>query len=374
MNLNANITRPVLVLAPGVLAGAEKVVLTGLLGLRDLGLNPLMVIIRETRAPHFADVFKEAMPSGVESMIIDSTKAFDLQLPKRLKSALLSQSTPIILHSHGFKALIACFMMKGKIVHVHTHHGNTAHTFKVRIYEKIAMTTMKRCNHVIAVSGKMKQELDLMLSPYNKITVIENMLSLTNASKIRAERTLNNSTEPIIKLLFVGRLSPEKGLIPFLESLSKSSVKNSFHLTVLGDGVERPLIENFIDDHNMQKQVTLHGFVSDPSRFFIDPDILIMPSLREGLPMTLIEALASGVPILANKVGAIASMVTHNSNGFLAEDFSTESWEKALIMTSINYKIWIKNAAAEAESVEERFSLKKWTLQTKELYESEIKF
>jgi glycosyltransferase involved in cell wall biosynthesis len=374
MNSRPNNIRPVLVLAPGVLAGAEKVVLTGLVGLRDMGLNPLMIIIRETRAPHFAETFLKAMPADVESITIDSTKAFDLQLPKRLKAALLlNQSSPIILHSHGFKALIACYMMKGKLPHLHTHHGNTAHTLKVRIYEKIAMITMKTCDHVIAVSHKMKQELDQKLHPYNKITVIENMLSLTNAAKIRSERALRNQNKNVIELLYVGRLSPEKGLLPFLESLATSTVKERFHLTVLGDGVERKLVENFIIDHKMQTQVTLHGFVSDPSSFFITPDILIMPSLREGLPMTLIEALASGVPVLANNVGAIASMVTHNTNGYFAKDFSTESWNEALLKTSENYQMWMKNAASDAESVEERFSLKKWTQKTRELYDLAIK-
>jgi glycosyltransferase involved in cell wall biosynthesis len=373
MNSSPNNIRPVLVLAPGVLAGAEKVVLTGLVGLRDMGLNPLMIIIRETRAPHFAETFLKAMPTGIESVMIDSTKAFDHQLPKRLKAALLNQSSPILLHSHGFKALIACYMMKGKLPHLHTHHGNTAHTLKVRIYEKIAMITMKTCNHVIAVSYKMKQELDQKLAPYNKITVIENMLSLTNAAKIRSERALRNKNENMIELLYVGRLSPEKGLLPFLESLAASAVKERFHLTVLGDGVERELVEKFIADHKMQNQVTLHGFVSDPSSFFINPDILIMPSLREGLPMTLIEALASGVPVLANNVGAIASMVTHNTNGYFAEDFSTESWKEALLKTSENYHEWMKNAASAAESVEERFSLKKWTQKTRELYDLAIK-
>lgn len=372
MKLKIKSTRPVLVLAPGVLAGAEKVVLTGLVGLSDKGSNPLMVIIRETRAPHFAENFQKAMPANIESVIIDSTKAFDLQLPKRLKGVILNEVTPVILHSHGFKALIACYMMKGAIPHVHTHHGNTAHTLKVRIYEKLAMMTMKSCNHVIAVSHKMKQELDIKLAPFKRITVVENMLSLTNAAKIRSERTSIVPTDKI-KLLFVGRLSPEKGLLPFLESLSSSPVKDTFHLTVLGDGVERSLVENFISDHKMQNQVTLRGFVSDPSNFFVESDILIMPSLREGLPMTLIEALASGVPVLANNVGAIASMVTHNKNGYFARDFSIESWHEAMLATSLNYKEWLKNAALEAEDVEERFSLKKWTQKTLELYEAEIK-
>lgn len=371
MNLKTKHYRPVLVLAPGVLAGAEKVVLTGLSGLQEAGLNPLMVIIRETRAPQFAEAFHKAVPAGIECMIIDSTKALDLQLPKRLKATLINQTLPLVLHSHGFKALIACYMMKGNRPHLHTHHGDTGHTFKVRIYEKIAMLTMKSCQHVIAVSDKMKRDLEEKLAPFNKISTVENMLSLTNAAKIRDERAKSAGHEKI-ELLFVGRLSPEKGLLNFLEALNSNTFKDKFHLNVLGDGVERVLVEKFINDHQMNDLVTLHGFVLDPSSYFSKPDILIMPSQREGLPMTLIESLASGLPVLANNVGAISSMVTHDHNGFFAKDLSRESWDEALNVTVQNYKKWMNNATLEAPSIDERFSLKHWTQKTKDLYEREI--
>ncbi|MDD4976088.1 MAG: glycosyltransferase [Bacteriovorax sp.] len=369
--LKTNSYRPVLVLAPGILAGAEKVVLTGINALYELGLNPLMIIIKETRAPHFANEFKKVLPEYIENITIDSTKALDIKLPYKLKDVLKNERLPIVLHSHGFKSLITCYIIKGKCPHLHTHHGNTAHTFKVRIYEKIAMMTMKTCSQVIAVSNKMNDELKTMLSPYKKIMVIENMLSLNNVAKIRKERStqvqLNNN---IIKLIYIGRLSPEKGLLPFLECLSKFHAKDRFFLMVLGDGVERPLVEKFILEHNLSSQVAIHGFVTDPSDFFISPDILIMPSQREGLPMTLIEALASGVPVIANNVGAISSLITHGHNGFLAVDHSIESWDKVLDTSIESYKDWKQNATLEAEAIEARFSTKLWAQKTQQIYQS----
>ncbi|MBC7428218.1 MAG: glycosyltransferase [Bacteriovorax sp.] len=365
--------RPVLVLAPGVLAGAEKVVLTGINSLSELGMNPLMVIIRETRVPGLAHDFQKALPSHIQSVMIDSKKALDINLPKRLKDVLKDETLPLVLHSHGFKALIACYMAKGKAPHLHTHHGNTGHTLKVRIYEKIAMMTMKSCDEVIAVSVKMKEELTRFLKPYNKITVVENMLSLSNAERIRNERNSRPEfSNSVIKLIYVGRLSPEKGLMPFLECLSKFPLKERFHLTVLGDGVERSLVENFIQENNLSSLITMHGFVADPSEFFIAPDILIMPSLREGLPMTLIEALASGIPVLSNDVGAIASLVTHGHNGYFSKGFALENWTEVLNMTLEAFKHWKKNAAIEAEVLEERFSSKLWAQRTIELYESNL--
>lgn len=364
--------RPVLVLAPGVMAGAEKVVLTGLIGLHNSGLNPLMIIIKETRAPHFAENFKKALPEHIESVYVDSTKAFDLKIPKRIKSILMTQSLPLVLHSHGFKALIACYLMKGELPHLHTHHGDTGHTTKVRIYEAIARFIMKTCDQVMAVSHQMKLDLEQKLAPYEKIVVVENMLSLTNASKIRLERTKKIENVKI-ELLFVGRLSPEKGLFRFLEALNECPSKDKFHLNILGDGIERDSIVNFINEHQMSKNVVLHGFVADPSEYFIKPDILIMPSLREGLPMTLIEALASGVPVLANNVGAISSIIKNEYNGYFAKDFSKKSWIEALEVTADHYKLWMKNAGHEASSIEERFSLKHWTEKTSEFYMKSLK-
>lgn len=371
MNSKTNSYRPVLVLAPGVLAGAEKVVLTGLNVLFEEGHSPLVIIIRETRVPALAENFKNALPDHIESVTIDSKKALDINLPRRLREILQNEKLPFVLHSHGFKALIACYMSRGNSPHLHTHHGNTAHTFKVRVYEKIAMMTMKSCNGVIAVSVKMKDELEKLLKPYNKISVVENMLSFKNAARIRIKRAeINTINNDKINLIFVGRLSSEKGLLPFLKCLALYPSKERFHLTVLGDGIEKPLIENFIQDNNLSELVNLHGFVSNPSEYFISPDILIMPSIREGLPMTLIEALASGVPVIANNVGAISSLVIDGRNGYLAKDATVESWNNLLTKTLENYKNLRFNAMAEAESFEARFSAKLWAQRTIELYES----
>ena len=155
----------------------------------------------------------------------------------------------------------------------------------------------------------------------------------------------------------------------FLEAFSESPFKDSFHLNILGDGDERSLIEEFIINEKMSSLITLHGFLSDPSQSFINPDFLIMPSLKEGLPMTLIEALASGLPVMANKVGAISSIVKSEHNGYLVKDFSKSSWVMALEFSINHYKQWQKNSSHEALAVEERFSLDHWTYKTSKLYE-----
>ena len=235
------------------------------------------------------------------------------------------------------------------------------------------MVTMKSCNEVIAVSIKMKEELSRLLGPYSHISVVENMLSLKNASRIRLERAQQAEySNETIKLIFIGRLSPEKGLLRFLECLKAFHLKERFHLTVLGDGVEKSSVEKYIQDNNLSSIVSLHGFVSDPSDYLIAPDVLIMPSLREGLPMTLIEALASGIPVIANDVGALSSLVVQGHNGYFARDTSSESWTEVLNMTLETYRHWKKNAMLEAALMEERFSARLWAQRTMDLYQSNL--
>lgn len=86
--------------------------------------------------------------------------------------------------------------------------------------------------------------------------------------------------------------------------------------------------------------------------------------------MSLIEALASGVPVIANNVGAISSLVRHDHNGYLSQNHS--DWHEALESTIQKYQAWKEVATNEAHIVEERFSAKKWAEKTMALYLTEL--
>ena len=88
--------------------------------------------------------------------------------------------------------------------------------------------------------------------------------------------------------------------------------------------------------------------------------------------MTLIESLASGVPVVANDVGAIRFLLLHNQNGLLVADNQFEHWNKAFKEILANREKWQKYSLEEAEKVEEKYSAKRWGLKTKEIYEQLI--
>jgi glycosyltransferase involved in cell wall biosynthesis len=365
LTININNFRPITIFAPGLLAGAERVVLTGLSALKDSGLGPKIIIIKEDRIPEYADNFVLALDKRIEYFVITTSKALDIKLSSKILTILRQEKLPIVLHTHGFKALLMTLLIKKKYKLIHTHHGNTGHTFKVRFYERLAKMAMKLCQKIVLVSPQMLKEF----KGHPNVLLIENMLSLKNANFIQAKRMeKRNNEKNTINLTYLGRLSPEKGIIDFVKYFSTYANKIKFNITIVGDGPLKKEIADYIKKNGTMFNISIIGFVNDPTPYLIAADILIMPSHKEGLPMTLIEALASGVPVIANNVGAISTLIEQNINGFLTTTNSEESWHKVLDMTLRNAKSWEINTEKSAKDIELKYSAKTWASKTSKLY------
>lgn len=121
-------------------------------------------------------------------------------------------------------------------------------------------------------------------------------------------------------ILFVGRLSDEKGVNVLLESLALLKSQNiEFRLTVLGDGPSRRDIERQINQLQLDGLVELLGYVDQTTirEFLSETDIFILPSFAEGIPVSLMEAMAIGVPVISTHVGGISELIIDNYTGLL---------------------------------------------------------
>lgn len=360
--------RPLLLMSPGPMAGAEKVVLTGVKALEKANANPLMVVIRETRNPQCAEVFMAHLQEKkIQYEVIDSNYALDLMLPLKLNALLNKYSDINVIHSHGFKALFASVLTFSKVKKVHTHHGNTGHTLKVKIYETIAFWLMRLCQGIICVSKQMKLDLQKKIPGYSHFYVCNNMLSF-DKEKLPTESIPVNDP---IRLIYIGRLSPEKGILDFIEVFNRLKNKNQFSLTILGDGLQKNLLVEKIQDYHL-KNVNYLGNVKDPSTYLTAADLLVMPSHTEGLPMTLIESLASSVPVLSNEVGAISELVTTHFNGVLIPfkgSFNYDLWIKTLDEISQEVGTLKQNAFKESSKIVAQFDQENWAKTTLNIYQ-----
>ena len=353
---------PIHIFAPGPIAGAEKVVLEGLKSLLDQKIVVHCIIIQEIRAPKLANIFQELLNKyEISSELVITTKAFDLSLKKKIQISIQNH-TATHLHTHGFKALFYTYLANNNLPHIHTHHGNTAHTLKVKLYEFIAHKLMKRCDAIVAVSTKMQEDLIKMGVDQGRIRYIANMLS------IRPLDIPLRDIEKKINLLFIGRLSEEKGLADFLYALEE--YKSLYNLTIVGSGTQETLLKELVATLNLKDCVTFTGFATDISFFLTQSDALILPSHREGLPMTLIEAVCSGLPILASNVGGIPLLVQDKKNGVLFKAKDTQEISNALKVFHQDYLSFKSTALVFKNDFIKLYSPKNWAVKTINLYKT----
>lgn len=134
-----------------------------------------------------------------------------------------------------------------------------------------------------------------------------------------------------VRLIFAGRFSPQKNLLFFVEVLRQ--VKDlEWQLEMLGDGPEMASLRERVARAGLARRVTLHGWVA-PDRvaeIMSRGDLLVLPSLSEGLPLVGVQALAAGLAILGSDIGGITDVVQPGRNGFLCQVNDTSAFVQAL--------------------------------------------
>jgi glycosyltransferase involved in cell wall biosynthesis len=351
----------VFLFTPGPIGGAEKIVAFGIRALLQEGIDVSLWVIKEERVPHATDRFIEMLQEvGVSSKIFSSLKIFDHRLLSNLRRAL-RDTKPDIIHAHGFKAAFyGKLTAPASAALIITHHGKSAHTIKVKVYEFIEEQVMKRSKAVIAVSHDMKRMLVRAGIRESKISVVENFLT-TRVIKAQSKGTSS------LKLLFVGRLSPEKGCDVLIESM-KILEKEKISLTIVGDGIEKVNLEKKVSGLNLASMVHFVGFKHNVNEFMASSDALVMPSYREGQPLTLIEACCMGLPIVASNVGGIPDLIKENENGYLCPPGDSNQLAQTLKQLLKNIEALKANSQAISAVYEKRFSSSNWAKNTINVY------
>jgi teichuronic acid biosynthesis glycosyltransferase TuaC len=223
-----------------------------------------------------------------------------------------------IIHSHWIDpdatAVLRWRPARGTI-QVATIHGHAAlgKGTIARPSPRIA-ATLRALDHVFTVSSELRQMLvdEFLLDPA-RVSVHFNGIDPSRfylADRAAARRQLGLPLDrPII--LTVARLSPEKDLSSLIHALHLTPDRNlEWH--VLGDGSERDKLGQLAEDLRLADRCFFHGGVPHHQLlpWFSAADLFCLPSLHEGCPVVVLEALASGLPVLASRVGAIPDLVT----------------------------------------------------------------
>jgi len=174
-----------------------------------------------------------------------------------------------------------------------------------------------------------------------------------------------------VRIALIGRLHPQKGHIDMLEALKHIiDVGRQVHLCLAGEGPDETLLRQRARELGIASAVTFAGVVDDTLAFMAGIDIVVLPSLWEGMPNVLLEAMAAGLPIVASRLGGIEELVRHEESALLCEPGNPAELAAALVRLVDDPRLARALALAARRDAEERFDIARTVGATQALYES----
>ena len=352
--------------------GAENVLIQLARELKYTDFYPIVGVFKNMHNPHL-EVAEEAKRHNLEVAIFPCNGRFDLKAIIRIRKFLVNNHISIV-HTHGYKSnFYALTASSGKgIPLITTCHNWLGNDIKTRFYTQLDKFFLNRFNKVVAVSDSIKQEiLNHNVHPTKVVTIynginLERFNKLAKLNDIRKELDIKEGYKVIGT---AGRLTEEKGHIFLIKAAKK--ILHQFPKTVfliIGDGPLKSKLER-----ESNKSTIFTGFRMDLPEIYPIMDIFVLPSLTEGLPMVLLEAMASKKPVIATKVGAIPNVISDGETGLLIDPANSNQLADAII-----YLLKNKDKAREIgekgyKKVKNEFSSKKMTKEYIKVYEEVLK-
>lgn len=357
------------------LYGAERAILT-LAKHIDRERFAVTLLCLDGRRGLASDLSREAQKCGIAVERIPVNGRLDLRAIKNIRTVITSYGNAIV-HAHDYKstlyALLASLGLPVK--RVATAHGSTRDSLLMKVYLFLDEHIVYRfLDKVVAVGDSVFLDLRDKGVQSKKIVLIRNAvdLSLLNSQpeNERSHRELPAATQSKT-FAVVGRLFPDKGHRFFLEAFERvSKVEPSIRTLIVGGGPWRDELVRHICRLKLENNVFLCGVRSDMNEIYSRVDFIVIPSLREGLPYVLLEALASRVPVLATAVGDIPRLIEHERTGFLVPPADVAALETYMLRLLRRPDEAKRMAESGWRLVTEQYSPRCMAGATERLYES----
>ncbi|MCX6192593.1 MAG: glycosyltransferase [Flavobacteriia bacterium] len=267
---------------------------------------------------------------------------------KKIKE-IIRRFQPDIVHTHaskagalGRKAAFDC----GVPIVIHTFHGHIFHSYfswwKTKLYQLIERRLSKKTTGIIAISAIQKDELSLKyrICHPSKIKIIPlgfDLRPFNENLKEKREHTRNSYAleGSDIAVAIIGRLVAIKNHQMFLDIIEKVNQKTRKKVVyfIVGDGEESDNIQESIKPLKEKgMDIRMTSWIKDIATFNAGMDIICLTSKNEGTPVSLIEAQAAGIPIIATNVGGIKDIILEDKTGYIVntddiDGFAEKLWE-----------------------------------------------
>lgn len=317
------------VIDSGGLYGAEMMLLNLAREQLQAGVFPCIASIGETGS-HSKPVEIKAMEAGI------SVQPFRMKPgPNWIGAskivAYAKKERFTILHSHGYKgnillgALPKCIRKIPLVATIHGYTALSAGFSKMRVYEWLDQWILPRLDGVVLVNGGMLTHPAVRTIKKHNLHVIDNGIAEYPLKTSVLDPSIVQFCDFPVVIGAIGRLSHEKGFNILLDAFSRL-VHGGIpaRLVLMGDGRCRSRLVAQTERLNITHHVLMTGFLDNASMYLPLFTALVIPSLTEGLPIVLLEAMRAGTPVVATRVGGIPNVIENGRSGLVVEAGNAE--------------------------------------------------
>jgi glycosyltransferase involved in cell wall biosynthesis len=322
----------------------------------------------------------------IDELHRDVSPLWDAIAVMRLARIIRAQR-PRILHTHTAKAgavgRLAALLAgdaRPPIV-IHTFHGHVLRGYfdplRAAAFRRVERWLARASTALVAVSPQVRDDLvALDVAPPDRFAVVRLGIELQERIVAKAaERTESRHLLGLPPDAFVvgwmGRMTPVKRVEAVLRAFAHLLERGvDARLCLVGDGPDRTHIERLAHSLGIMRRTVFLGYQEDVGRLYAALDVLVLPSRNEGTPVSAIEALAAGLPVVATRVGGVADVVRDGVDGFLVDPDATGDLVDRLARLAADPQLRSEMGAAGRERVLRRYEVGRLVDDIDSLYRS----
>lgn len=320
---------------------------------------------------------EQLQKDGFQVEVLHRKPGLDFQVVRRLQS-LARREKVDLFHAHQYTPFFYCaaggFARRRPPI-LFTEHGRWHPDLPSKKRIAFNRCFLRRRDRVVGVGEAVRRALiENEGIPARRVEVIYNGVDLrpyegTRPSRklVRQELGLPQEAFVVIQVARLDHLKDHPTAIRTMARLAEQ-IPGS-RLLLVGAGPEQSRIEQEIAKHNIAGNVQLLGLRSDVSRLLAAADVFLLTSVSEGIPLTLIEAMAARLPIVSTSVGGVGEVVRHEETALLAPSGDDEALAAALVRLARDPHLADRLGAAGVRIAHERFSEQQMHRQYRRLYE-----
>ncbi len=355
------------------IGGMERVVIDVANGLDPARFEQVICCI--SRRGEAADQLRD----GVRCIDLGKGDKADRLMPLKLAS-FFRRERPDIVHSQSWSGVDTALakLISPRVKLVHSEHGrNYPQWGKQPLMRRLARRGVYHlADAVFAISSEVRKfYCDQTGFPAERMKIIHNGIDVQRIDEADAEGVREELGIAPNDFVFgtIARLDLTKDTITLVRAFAAVALPRRnprIKLLIVGDGEERSKLEEFIDKLDLNRAVIFTGMRRDVPRLLKAMDVFVLSSVSEGMPLTVLEAMAARLPVVATEIGALPELVEEGKTGFLVPIRHAVAIADRLEEFLANRQLAKSFGEAARYKVEREFTLEQMLQNYAELYES----